>query len=80
MVLYSKFTYGFQFSEEKNGLEHSFSVPEILKKYKRSIFFGTPCTMTSPRSTTVVNSHSETSCQKGLTFWFDIKGVTFVLV
>ena len=44
MVLYSKFTYGSQLSEEKNGLEIRFLVPEILNKYKRSIFFGTPCT------------------------------------
>ena len=43
MVLYSKFTYGSQFSEEKNGLEIRFLVPEIVSKYKRSIFFETPC-------------------------------------
>ena len=43
MVLYSKFTYGSQFSEEKSGLEIRFLVPEILNKYKRSILFGTPC-------------------------------------
>ena len=43
MVLYSKFTYGSQFSEEENGLEIRFLVPEILSKYKRSIFFETPC-------------------------------------
>ena len=43
MVLYSKFTYGSQFSEEKNGLEILFLVPEISNKYKRSIFFETPC-------------------------------------
>ena len=43
MVLYSEFTYGSQFSEEKNGQEIRFLVPEILSKYKRSIFFGTPC-------------------------------------
>ena len=30
MVLYSKFTYGSQFSEEKNGLEIRFLGPEIL--------------------------------------------------
>ena len=46
MVLYSKFTYGSQFSEEKNGLEIRFLGPEILSKYKRSIFFGTPCILT----------------------------------
>ena len=45
MVLYSKFTYGSQFSEEKNGLEIRFLVPEISSKYKRSIFFETPCTL-----------------------------------
>ena len=39
MVLYSEFTYGSQFSEEKNGQEIRFLVPEILSKYKRSIFF-----------------------------------------
>ena len=27
----------------KNGLEIRFLVPEIFNKYKRSIFFGTPC-------------------------------------
>ena len=43
MGMYSKFTYGSQFSEEKNGLEIRFLVPEILSKYKRSIFFETPC-------------------------------------
>ena len=42
MVLYSKFTYGSQFSEEKNGQEIRFLVPEILSKYKRSIFLGRP--------------------------------------
>ena len=39
MVLYSEFTYGYQFSEETNGLEIRFLIPEILNKYKRSIFF-----------------------------------------
>ena len=43
MGLYSKFTYGSQFSEEKNGLEIRFLVPEILSRYKRYIFFETPC-------------------------------------
>ena len=43
MVLYSKLLYGSQFSEEKNSLEICFLVPEILNKYKRSIFFETPC-------------------------------------
>ena len=43
MVLYSNFSHGSQFSEEKNGLEIRFLVPEIFKKYKRSIFFETPC-------------------------------------
>ena len=43
MVLYSEFTYGYQFSEETNGLEIRFLIPEILNKYKRSIFFETPC-------------------------------------
>ena len=43
MVLYSEFTYGSQFSEEKNGLEIRLLVPEIFNKYKRSILFGTPC-------------------------------------
>ena len=43
MILYSKFSYGSQFSEEKNGLEIRSLVPEIFKKYKRSIFFETPC-------------------------------------
>ena len=47
MVLYSEFTYGSQFSEETNGLEIRFLVPEILNKYKRSIFLGTPCMLTS---------------------------------
>ena len=45
MVLNSKFTYGSQFPEEKNGLKIRFLVPEILSKYKRSIFFETPCTV-----------------------------------
>ena len=39
MVLYSEFTYGYQFSEETNGLEIRFLIPEILNKCKRSIFF-----------------------------------------
>ena len=43
MVLVSKFTHGSKFSEEENGLEICFLVPEISNKYKRSIFFGTPC-------------------------------------
>ena len=43
MVLYSEFTYGYQFSEETNGLEIRFLIPEILNKYKRSIIFETPC-------------------------------------
>ena len=38
MVLYSKFTYGSQFSEENNGSEIRFLVPEILNKYERLIF------------------------------------------
>ena len=42
MVLYSEFTYGSHFSEEKNGLEIRFLVPEILGKYKRSIFLERP--------------------------------------
>ena len=42
MVLYSEFTYGSQFSEEKNGQEIRFLVPEILSKYKRSNFLGRP--------------------------------------
>ena len=42
MVLYSKFTYGSQLSEEKNGLEICPLVPEIFNKYKRSIFLGRP--------------------------------------
>ena len=42
MVLYSEFTYRSQFSEEKNGLEIRFLVPEILSKYKRSIFLRRP--------------------------------------
>ena len=42
MGLYSKFTYGSQFSEEKNGLEIRFMVPEILSKYKRSKFLRHP--------------------------------------
>ena len=42
MVLYSKFSHGSQFSEEQNGLEIRFLVPEIFKKYKRSIFFRRP--------------------------------------
>ena len=46
MVLYSKFTYGSQFLGEKNALEIRFPVAEKLSKYKRSIFFETPC---SPR-------------------------------
>ena len=45
MVLYSKFTYGSQFSEEQNNLEICCLGPEILNKYKRSIFFETPCTI-----------------------------------
>ena len=43
MVLYLQFTYGSQLSEEKNRLEICLLVPEIFNKYKRSIFFGTPC-------------------------------------
>ena len=43
MVLYSKFTYGSQFLGEKNALEIRFPVAEKLSKYKRSIFFETPC-------------------------------------
>ena len=31
-----------QFSEEKTGLENRFLVPEILNKYKRSIFLRRP--------------------------------------
>ena len=42
MVLYSEFTYGYQFSEETNGLEIRFLIPEILNKYKRSIFLRRP--------------------------------------
>ena len=38
MVLYLEFTYGYQFSEETNGSEIHFLIPEILNKYKRSIF------------------------------------------
>ena len=41
MVLYSEFTYGYQFSEETNNLEIRFLIPEILNKYKRSIFLDT---------------------------------------
>ena len=41
MVLYSRFTYGSQFSEEKS-LEICFLVFEILNKYKRSIFLRRP--------------------------------------
>ena len=44
MVLYPKFTYESQFSEEKNGLEIRLLVLEILNKYKRSIFLGRPVT------------------------------------
>ena len=36
MVLYSKFTYGSQFSEEKSGLEIRFLVPEILRHHEQS--------------------------------------------
>ena len=43
MVLYSEFTYGSQFSEEKNDLEIRSLFPKILNNYKRSIFLGTPC-------------------------------------
>ena len=32
MILYSEFTVGSQFSEEKNGLEIIFSVAEIVNK------------------------------------------------
>ena len=39
MVLYSEFTYGYQFSEETNGLKICFLIPEIFNKYKRSIVF-----------------------------------------
>ena len=42
MVLYSEFTCKSQFTEEKKGLEIRFMVPEILDKYKRSIFLGRP--------------------------------------
>ena len=42
------YIYGSQFSEEKNGQEICFLVSEILSKYKRSIFFGMPCTITIP--------------------------------
>ena len=42
MVLYSEFTYGYPFSEETNSLEIRFLIPEILNKYKRSIFFRRP--------------------------------------
>ena len=45
MVLYSKFTYGSQFLGEKNALEIRFPVAEKLSKYKRSIFFETPCSL-----------------------------------
>ena len=34
---------GLSFQKKKNGLEIRFLGPEILSKYKRSIFFGTPC-------------------------------------
>ena len=43
LVLCSKFSYGSQFSEEKNGLEISFLVPEILNKSYSCIIFETPC-------------------------------------
>ena len=35
---------GFSFQNKKNGLKIRILVPEILNKYKRSIFFETPCT------------------------------------
>ena len=43
MVLYLKFTYGSQFSEEKNDSEIRYLDHEVSNKYKRSIFFETPC-------------------------------------
>ena len=39
LVLYSKLSYGSQFSEEKNGVEICFLVPKIINKYKSPIFF-----------------------------------------
>ena len=43
MVLYSKWTYGSQFSEEKIKLEIRYLVVEIFSKQSGSFFFDTPC-------------------------------------
>ena len=39
LILYSKFTYGSQFSEEKNGVEIRSLVPEISNKQTFERFF-----------------------------------------
>ena len=47
--------------KRKNGLEIRFLFPEIFNKYKRSIFFGTPCmltVLTNIRSTKVLHHAS----------------------
>ena len=42
LVLYSKFSYGSQFSEEKDDLEICFLIPEILTNPILAIFFKHP--------------------------------------
>ena len=37
MALNSEFTYGYQLSEETNGLEFRFLIPEILNKYRHPV-------------------------------------------